>query len=136
MDYSDSQFLKPATILQNDSPINESAQQLVINGQYNEGIYPVPIVDIWWFEIEDRSYHAYTEGRTYRINKTLSELESILDPTKFFRINRSVIVNIKQILNFSYWEHDKYKIKLKDEKTEFIIQRSRLRELKKIFNPL
>ena len=88
------------------------------------------VQDIMYFEIESKNYFAYTKGRTYNIRKNLSELEAELNPQHFFRINRSVILNLNFIKNYTFWVNDKYIIRLNDSKTEFIMQRSRLKELK------
>ncbi len=86
--------------------------------------------DVIYFEVESKNYYAYTKGRTYNIRKKLSELATELNPQQFFRINRSVIVNLGFIKEYTYWENDKYIVRLNDSKTEFIMQRSRTKELK------
>lgn len=88
------------------------------------------VQDIMYFEIESKNYFAYTKGRTYNIRKNLSELEAELNPKHFFRINRSVILNLNFIKSYTFWVNDKYIVKLNDSKTEFIMQRSRVKELK------
>ncbi|AEI51462.1 LytTR family DNA-binding domain-containing protein [Runella slithyformis] len=88
------------------------------------------VQDIMYFETESQSYFAYTKGRTYNIRKNLSVLETELNPQHFFRINRSVILNLSFIKNYTFWKNDKYIIGLNDSKTEFIMQRSRLKDLK------
>jgi len=107
---------------------------MVISGYDEKGEYPVKVEDIWWFEIDNRSYFAYTEGHTYQVSKTLVELENELNAQQFFRVNRSVIINLEKLKNYQYWENDKYKLRMKDDKTEFVIQRVRLNELKKKIN--
>lgn len=98
---------------------------------YDEkGSYWIDLDEIWWFEVEEKTYYLYTEGKTLEVKHTLSELEEMLPEKYFFRINRSVLVHLGRILGFRYWEHDKYKVLLKDERTEFVIQRKRLKELK------
>lgn len=88
------------------------------------------VQEIMYFEVESKSYFAYTKGRTYNIRKNLSELEAELNPQHFFRINRSVIVNLYFFKNYTFWMNDKYFVRLNDSKTEFVMQRSRLKELK------
>ncbi|MBO0951332.1 LytTR family DNA-binding domain-containing protein [Fibrella forsythiae] len=95
-----------------------------------EGETRIPVAGIWYVEVENKSYMAYTTGRTYQLRKTLSELEAELNPAQFFRINRSVLLNLAYLKNFSFWENDKYILRLTDNKTEFVIQRTRLKELK------
>lgn len=141
VDYSDWQAnqvnaLKQArTLVPNEASAEVLEQGLsIISGYDDKGEYPVKVQDIWWFEVDNRNYYAYTEGHTYQVSKTLVELENELNPQQFFRVNRSVIINIEKLKNYQYWENDKYKLRMKDDKTEFVIQRVRLNELKKKIN--
>ncbi len=95
-----------------------------------EGETLVPVASIWYIEVESKNYMAYTAGRTYQLRKTLSELEAELNPRQFYRINRSVLLNLAFLKNYSFWENDKYIVRLTDGKTEFVMQRTRLKELK------
>jgi len=95
-----------------------------------EGETLLPVRDVLYVEVEQKAYFAYTLGRTYSIRKTLTELEAELNPQQFYRVNRSVIVNVAFVKNYSYWENDKYILRLTDGKTEFIMQRVRLKGLK------
>jgi two-component system LytT family response regulator len=96
-----------------------------------QGETVLDISEVLWFEVEEKNYRAFTRGKTFDIRKTLGELEAELDPAAFFRINRSVIVNLHFFKNYSFWEHDKYIVRLNDDKTEFVIQRARLKELRR-----
>lgn len=96
----------------------------------SQGETLLEVEKVMWFEVEGKSYRAYTYGHTYDIRKTLAELEEILDPDRFFRINRAVIINLRFFKNYSFWENDKYIVRLTDDKTEFVIQRKRLKDLR------
>lgn len=139
VDYSDWQtnhvnVLKQARLVQPTDKTKEQLGLALISGYDDKGEYPVKVEDIWWFEVDNRNYFAYTEGHTYQVQKTLTELENELNPNQFFRVNRSVIINLAMLKNYQYWENDKYKLRMKDDKTEFVIQRVRLNELKKKIN--
>jgi tetratricopeptide (TPR) repeat protein len=106
----------------------------VING---EGIKLLALSSVWWFQKEGKTYHAFTENGNYRVRQNISELETALPKNKFFRINRAVIINTDQMNNYSFWENHKYIIRMKDaKKSEFIISRNRLREMKETFQVL
>jgi tetratricopeptide (TPR) repeat protein len=106
----------------------------VVNG---EGIKLLPLDAIWWFQKEGKTYQAFTENGNYRVRQNISEIEQTLPPKQFFRINRAVIINTSQMNNYSFWENHKYIIRMKDsKKTEFIISRNRLREMKEAFQVL
>lgn len=96
----------------------------------DQGETIVSLQDIIYFEVESKNYFAYTKGRTYNIRKNLSELENELNPQHFFRVNRAVILNLSFLKNYAFWENDKYIVRLNDSKTEFVMQRSRVKDLK------
>ncbi len=58
----------------------------------------VEICDIMYFYTQDKIVSIITaEAKKYPSDYTLDELDKILDPKMFFRINRQIIVNIKAI---------------------------------------
>jgi len=100
----------------------------------DEGNTLLPVDQVWWFEVEGKNYLAVTNGKTYSIGLKISELEDQLDPELFFRVNRAVLVQLRFVKNYSYWENDKYILRMNDDKTEFVMQRTRLKSLKERLN--
>lgn len=96
----------------------------------SQGDTVIGVQSVWWFEVENKTYLAYTQGKTFLMKKTIAELEEELNPKQFFRVNRSVIINLTYLKNYSFWEYDKYIVRLQDDKTEFVMQRTRLKDLK------
>ena len=95
------------------------------------GEVPVNMGSVMWFEKEDRKYFAHTLKGKLRTRETLSELESSVDPSKFVRVNRAVLVNIDFIQNYSFWENEKYILRMRDkDQTEFVMSRDRLNKIK------
>ena len=95
----------------------------------------IPILSIFWIEKKGRVYEVKTSDRLYFIRKTLSELENQLTPLGFIRINRSVIANKNHIHNYSFWEYDKFILRIKDaNKTEFIVSRKRMKLIKELLS--
>lgn len=69
--------------------------------------------DIAYAFTEDKSVMVMTtEGREIPVDQTLEQLEHILDPVKFFRINRKIIVNIEAIENMYAWSRSRLKLEL------------------------
>ncbi len=63
-----------------------------------EKIMAVKIEDVAYFEGEDRyTYLVRKDGKKFIIDFKLSELETILDPENFFRLNRSFIAHLDSI---------------------------------------
>jgi DNA-binding LytR/AlgR family response regulator/tetratricopeptide (TPR) repeat protein len=101
---------------------------------HGEGVKLLPLKDISWFKKDGKLYQAVTSGAQYRVRQNITELEALLTKTNFFRINRSVIINMDQMQNYSFWENHKYIVRMKDSaRTQFVISRNRLREMKEAF---
>lgn len=97
-----------------------------------EGETLLPVRELRYVEVAARKqYRAHDrQGRAYDLRLTLAELEAGLDPRLFFRLNRSVLVNLACVRNYSYWENDKYIVRLDDGRAEFVMARARLAELR------
>lgn len=50
-----------------------------------------------WLEADDKYVHVHTAEKSFLVRRTLSALESELDPENFTRIHRSSIVNVSRI---------------------------------------
>ncbi len=58
----------------------------------------LPLDEILWIEVaEERYCDILTLGRRYHLRTSLSSLEQKLDPSYFFRIHRTCIVNLRKI---------------------------------------
>lgn len=59
-----------------------------------------PVADVAYFFAEGKQAYLVTksENRKYLIDQTLEELERVLDPAVFFRINRKFIVCVDSIV--------------------------------------
>ena len=100
------------------------------------GKLPIKIASIIWIERQERKYVIRTNAGSYFLNNTTAEkLEEALSPYEFVRINRSTLVPISRIKNYTFWENDKYILRTKDDK-EFIISRQRLKKLIEKFQAL
>ncbi len=89
---------------------------------------------IFWIERTDRKSIAKTDSEKYRLKENITELEDKLDPNKFVRINRGTLVNLEFVQNYSFWENDKYVLRMNDEKkSEFVMSRERLQKIKHMF---
>lgn len=71
------------------------------------------------------------EGRRYPIDFTLDQLESLLSPELFFRINRKTILNINAIQKVSTYFNNRLKIQANalDEEAA-VVSRERVGEFK------
>ena len=53
--------------------------------------------DVDWIEAADYYVSLHVGGQSHLIRETMSELETRLDPQRFFRIHRSAIVNLDRV---------------------------------------
>jgi len=99
------------------------------------GIYLLPVADIQWFKSEDGLVLAHSQnGKKYPLSGTLTQIEAQLNPTLFFRINRSEIININAIERLEPSTNDRLSIQLKEVKGFLIASTSRTPELRKWLN--
>lgn len=74
----------------------EYQKRIVI--RYGEIIKTVEIADVAYFYTESKINFLYTfKNQRFSVDHNLDELEHILNPKEYFRINRQFIVNIKAI---------------------------------------
>jgi two-component system, LytTR family, response regulator len=53
--------------------------------------------ELVWIEAADYYVKLHTPGKTYLLRQTLQSLEERLDPTHFFRVHRSALVNLDRV---------------------------------------
>jgi DNA-binding LytR/AlgR family response regulator len=95
---------------------NKSSKELQkrIIIRYGDTIKMVEIADVAYFYTEDKiNFLCTKDNLRYPIDQNLDELESIIDPSIFFRINRQFIVNISAIDKMLAWSKSRVKIILK-----------------------
>ena len=89
----------------------------------------IPVEKICCFFVEERcTFLKTTEGKTYDLDYSLEQLQNMIDPGQFFRINRNYLVNINcigEIISYST-----NRLKLNVGKTEQIVSRDKVSEFK------
>lgn len=101
-----------------------------------EHIRSVTVDQILFFYAEGRNAYITTDqGRRLIIDYKLEELEAILDPVLFFRVNRTFIVNISSINDVLVYSNSRLKIltEVKAEK-EIIVSREKVAAFKQWFD--
>jgi DNA-binding LytR/AlgR family response regulator len=94
----------------------------------------IPVGEISHFHISGRSvFLSDYQVKDYGIDSSLEQLQGILDPRKFFRINRECIVNINAITLMHSYSSSRLQLTLKDrEKSDlFVVSREKVAEFKK-----
>jgi DNA-binding LytR/AlgR family response regulator len=86
------------------------------------------------FAIDEKSVFIHDiQGKIYGIDYSLEQLQGVVDPRKFFRINRDCIVNIDAIDQIHSWSSSRLKLALKNsrENDRFIVSREKVSEFKR-----
>jgi two-component system, LytTR family, response regulator len=103
-----------------------------------EHIRSLVVTDIAFFYAEGRDVYLVTnEKRKFIIDYKLEELDDLLDPTLFYRVNRSFIMNINAIKDVVVYSSSRLKITptLEFDK-EIIVSREKVAPFKEWFNGL
>lgn len=69
----------------------------------------------YFFAMEKSTFCKTFEGKTLNLDHSLDALEELLNPEKFFRINRKYIVNMEAIDNMVAWGRGRIRLDLKPE---------------------
>jgi DNA-binding LytR/AlgR family response regulator len=101
--------------------------------RYGEHIKTIETKDAAYFYTEARAnFLVTTDTKRYVVDFNLDQLESMLDPAKFFRINRQFIISLQSIEEMTAWTKARVRIKLKPAtKIETIVSTERSPEFKK-----
>lgn len=94
----------------------------------------VPTGEISHFHIRERSvFLSDLQGKDYGIDYSLDQIQSILDPRKFFRINRECIVNINAISLMHSYSSSRLQLSMKSQEKNdlFVVSREKVNEFKK-----
>lgn len=98
-----------------DSNTNYKKRFLI---KYGEHIKAVDSEQVAYFFTEDKINFLRTkDNHTYHLDYNLDHLENMLDPNKFFRINRQFIINIDSIDQMFSYSKSRVKINLKPTST-------------------
>lgn len=96
------------------------------------GIKLLETVQIAFIKMQNETPYAFdAAGNKYPLNENLTELEQILDPKIFFRLNRSEIVNLKFIERLEPDFHDRLIIRLRNLNAKLVSSTNRTPHLRK-----
>jgi two-component system LytT family response regulator len=91
----------------------------------------IPAADVTHVLARDRATYAVTPSAQHMLDLTLAELERRLDPARFLRINRGILVNLAWVAELRAEAGGHLAVRLKDAaRTELAVSRDRVRALK------
>ena len=74
----------------------------------------VPVQRIDYIEAQDDYVHVFARGEKHVKQQTLTELEQVLDATRFVRVHRGYIVNLESLARVEPYAKDSRVVVLKD----------------------
>jgi DNA-binding LytR/AlgR family response regulator len=86
---------------------------------------------LFFFSLEKTTFAQTTDARKHILDFTLDQLDGLLDPTRYFRINRKYIVRVDAIKDMISHTNSRIKLVLKTSDDEdVIVARERVQEFK------
>jgi DNA-binding LytR/AlgR family response regulator len=116
------------------APFPRSGYKNRLLGQVGPKLFFINTSDIALLSADNRIVHLITmDNAKYLVDHTLEELEQELDPTSFFRVNRSMIVNAAAVAQIKPFINHRLRLMLKNqvEGEDVIVSRDRVTGFKK-----
>jgi two-component system, LytTR family, response regulator len=94
----------PAELAREARPPQQYSQRIVVKDGARVHIIPVEALD--YAEAQDDYVALHSQKKSYLKQQTISSLEEALDPQRFVRIHRSVIVNLERVAKIEPYAKD------------------------------
>ncbi len=105
---------KLATLLKQISAVAAPSYLQWIRARYGDTTVFVSVEEVIYFRACAKYSSVFSREREHLVRRSISELASQLDPGKFWRIHRGIIVRVDQIVSASRDLRGRYVLSLKD----------------------
>ncbi len=97
-----------------------------------EHLRTIEVASVLYFYSQDKATFCFTnDNRQHILDFTLEELEEMLDPSRFFRINRKFLVASEAIQDIISYTNSRLKLILKGSTdNDIIVARERVQEFR------
>ncbi|SEQ27401.1 LytTr DNA-binding domain-containing protein [Lachnospiraceae bacterium NE2001] len=132
---------KPLTIIVEYPEYNDSVKGLVrkirsldygFNASLDGRQLKVGLSDVYYIENVERKLFIYTEKEVYRLDSSMSEIESMTIDTGLVRISRTCIMNTDHLKEIRQVKNSHLEAVL-DNDEMLIVSRKYLKDIKKVF---
>ncbi|HLK18937.1 MAG TPA: protein kinase [Bryobacteraceae bacterium] len=110
-------------------PPQQHLSRIVVKDGTRVHIIPVDRLD--YAEAQDDYVELHSQGKTYLKQQTISSLETALDPDRFVRIHRSVIVNLERVAKIEPYAKDS-RVAVLSDGTQLPVSRAGYERLKSL----
>lgn len=130
--HQDSSLVERLSRLQEALQLSQNKYKRRFAVQVGAKLKAIDADEIAFFQVIEKSvYIVNNSGQSFGINHSLEQLEEILDPALFFRINRSTIMGLLSIVEVQQFSASYSKVKLRiNNDIDSKISRKRLKEFK------
>jgi len=125
------QLLEDLLIKQIISPLQQHNIKMLVKA--NGRLIVVQSNDIDWIEAWGDYIRLHCNSKSYIVHQKIGDIQAKLDPNRFFRINRSAIINIDRIKEMEPMNHGDYLVTLQDN-TRLNLSRNYRNCLSTMFN--
>ncbi len=94
----------------------------------------VPVEEIECFYINEKcTFLMTTKAKSVALDHSLDQLGQLVDPSRFFRVNRNFLVHFSEITDIVIYSGTRLKLKLKNGQypAEILVSRDRVQEFKR-----
>lgn len=112
--------------------VNRKAYPTRLMSKVGDKLVPIPLAGVAFFQSIDRITWAYSfDESRHPVAETLDQLEELLDPSSFMRLNRNVIAQAEAIQQLSAYSNSRYRAHLTGQKGDpIIVARERVNTVK------
>ena len=128
--FTPAQGLEKLLALAGIQPVKHFKSRFMV--RVGDKIKTIPVEEITTFYSLEKATWLHTRNnRNYTIDFTLDQLEDMLDPTGFFRINRRYIVSPDACNNITAWSNSRLKMHIEGiDDNDIIVARERVQEFR------
>ncbi|MCC9165232.1 LytR/AlgR family response regulator transcription factor [Pontibacter harenae] len=120
--------LEQAMQLLNDSK-NYKSRFIVKVGDH---LHTIPIEDVdYFYSFEKATFLQCSSGKRFAIDYIMEQLEQLVDPQHFFRVNRGYLISLKAIKDIVAWSNSRLKLELRQAaKEDVVVSREKVQAFK------
>lgn len=96
-----------------------------------EHLKTIEVKNILYFFSQEKATFCHADNRNHILDFTLEQVEALVDPADFFRVNRKYLVRAESILDIISYTNSRLRLVLKNSQdTDIIVARERVQEFR------
>lgn len=97
-----------------------------------EHLHMIPVDEIdYFYSFEKATFIQTSTGKRYAIDYTLEQVEQLIDPVHFFRVNRGYLISLKAIKDIIAYSNSRLKTEMRyASRTDIVVSREKVQDFK------